>query len=131
MSARIAGVNLPDNKRIVIGLTTINGIGKSLSEKLLKEADIDVQKRGKDLTEEEVNRIRQIIDKQGSLLEGELARSVHANIKRLREIGTWRGMRHAKHMPVRGQRTKTNSRTVRGNIRKTTTSGKKPAAQKT
>jgi small subunit ribosomal protein S13 len=131
MSARISGINIPDNKRIVIGLTSIKGIGRTLSSSVLAEAGIDEGKRGKDLSEEEVNRIRKIIDAHNHTLEGELARKVHANIKRLKEIGTWRGMRHSKHLPVHGQRTKTNSRTVRGNIRKTTASGKKPTAQKT
>ncbi|MBU2575541.1 30S ribosomal protein S13 [Patescibacteria group bacterium] len=131
MAARISGINLPDNKRIVISLTYVKGIGKSRSEKILANAGIDESKRSKDLTEEEVNKIRNVIDKEAYFLEGELARQVHVNVKRLKEIGSWRGLRHSKNLPVRGQRTKTNSRTVRGNIRKTATSGKKGAAQKT
>jgi small subunit ribosomal protein S13 len=131
MAARIAGVNLPDNKRIEIGLTEIRGIGKTTSTQLLSAAGIDVQKRGKELTEQEVNTIRKEIEKKGLTLEGDLSRAVLSNIKRLRETGSWRGTRHAKHLPARGQRTKTNSRTVRGNVRKTATSGKKAAAQKT
>ncbi|MEK7189276.1 MAG: 30S ribosomal protein S13 [Patescibacteria group bacterium] len=130
-AVRIAGVTLPDNKRIVIALSYLKGIGRSLSEKVLASANISESKRCKDLTEEEVNRIRTVIDKQGMLLEGDLVRLVHGNIKRLKEIGSWRGLRHSRHLPVRGQRTKTNSRTVRGNVRKTATSGKKPTAQKT
>ena len=129
--ARISGINLPDNKRIVIALTYVKGIGKSMSSKILASAGIDESRRTKDLTEEEINKIRNIIDKNDNLLEGELARQVHANVKRLKEIGSWKGLRHAKNLPVRGQRTKTNSRTVRGNIRKTAVSGKKDVTQKT
>lgn len=131
MTARISGINLPDNKRIVIALTYVKGIGKSISSKILVSAGIDESKRSKDLNEEEINKIRNVIDKEGYFLEGELARQVHANVKRLKEIGTWKGLRHSRNLPVRGQRTKTNSRTVRGNIRKTAASGKKGAAQKT
>jgi len=129
--ARITGINIPDNKRITIGLTSIKGIGHSKSEKILQKAGVDESKLGRDLSEEEVSRIRGVIDKSGLALEGELMQSVHSNIKRLKEIGTWRGLRHSKNLPARGQRTKTNSRTVRGNIRKTATSGKKGSAQKT
>jgi small subunit ribosomal protein S13 len=131
MAARIAGVTLPNEKRIEIALGYIYGIGLSLSRKILKETKIDLNKRTKDLTAEEVNRLRQAIDKSGIKIEGELRREVLANIKRLKEIGSYRGMRHAKHLPVRGQRTKTNTRTVRGNVRKTMGSGRKMAAQKT
>jgi len=131
MAARIAGVNLPDNKRIVIALTYIRGIGRTTSEQLLKAVAIDESRRTKDLSEDEINLIRQEIEKRGIELEGDLARQIMTNIKRLREISAFRGMRHGKHLPVRGQRTKTNSRTVRGNVRKTATSGKKPTAQKT
>lgn len=131
MQARIAGVNLPDNKRIIVALTSVSGIGPSLSKKILMSAGVDESKRSKDLSEEEVNKVRNVIDKEAISLEGELSRQQHANIKRLQEINSWRGLRHAKNLPVRGQRTKTNSRTVRGNIRKTATSGKKGAAQKT
>ncbi|MBI2636632.1 MAG: 30S ribosomal protein S13 [Parcubacteria group bacterium] len=131
MAVRIAGVTLPEHKRIVIALSYLKGVGRAKSELILRAANIDENRRGKSLTEEEVGRIRAVIETQGLLLEGDLARAVHANIKRLKEIGSWRGLRHARHLPVRGQRTKTNSRTVRGNVRKTATSGKKPAAQKT
>ena len=129
--ARISGINLPDNKRIVISLTYIKGIGDTRSKILLKQAGIDESTRAKDLSEEEINKIRKAIDSNGFVLEGELQREVLSNIKRLREIVTWRGLRHVKRMPVRGQRTKTNSRTVRGNVRKTTSSGRKDATQKT
>ncbi len=131
MAARIAGVNLPDNKRIPIALTYIKGIGRSKGNEFVEKVGIDKTKRSKDLSEKEIKDLRTLIDKEGVVMEGELARQSHANIKRLKEIGSWRGLRHTKHLPVRGQRTKTNSRSVRGNIRKTTTSGKKPPAQKT
>lgn len=131
MAARIAGINLPDNKRAVIALTYIKGIGRSQSNKIITSAGIDMQKRVKDLTEDDLNKIRTIIERNGLKIEGELMQSVRSNIKRLKEIGSFRGLRHARHLPARGQRTKTNSRTVRGNVRKTATSGKKPAAQKT
>ena len=131
MAIRIAGVNLPDNKRIAISLTYLKGIGVARGQKILAKAGIDINKRAKDLLEDEVAKIRQIIEAEGYELEGDLQRRVLGNIKRLKEIGAWRGMRHARHLPVRGQRTKTNSRTVRGNVRKTTTSGRKQSAQKT
>jgi len=131
MAARIAGVNLPDNKKIPVALSYIKGIGRTKSLSILSQAKVDIDKRVKELSEEEVNIIRTIIDKSDFLVEGELDRQIHANIKRLKEIGAYRGSRHSRHLPARGQRTKTNSRTVRGNVRKTTTSGKKPAAQKT
>jgi small subunit ribosomal protein S13 len=131
MALRIAGVNLPDNKRVVIALAYIKGMGISRSNEIIKKSGIDIQKRTKDLAEDEFGKIRALIEKSGFVLEGELDRQVHSNIKRLKEIGTYRGLRHARHLPSRGQRTKTNSRTVRGNVRKTTTSGKKPSAQKT
>ena len=123
--ARIAGVTLPPNKRIVIALTYVHGIGDSVSKKVLQEAGISEDIRAKDVTEADVNKIRTILEKTGRRLEGELRRDVMANIKRLKEIGSYRGSRHSKHLPVRGQRTKTNSRTVRGNVRRTTTSGKR------
>jgi len=129
--ARIAGINLPDNKRIVIALTYIKGVGQSLSGKILQQANVDKDKRTKEISEEELGRIRHVIDAEQYKLEGELQRQQLSNIKRLKEIGTWRGIRHARRLPARGQRTKTNSRTVRGNTRKTATSGKKQSAQKT
>ena len=127
---RILGVNIPDNKRIVIALTYVYGIGPSLSSKLLKEAKIDESKKASSLTPEELNTIRAIAEKDHKT-EGELRRETLTSIRRLRDIGSWRGMRHAKRLPVRGQRTKTNSRTIRGNVRKTVGSGKRPAATPT
>ena len=127
---RIAGVNIPDKKRIVIALTYMYGIGKSLSAKILKEANIDENKKASELTMEEVNRIRDILSKNYRI-EGELKRDILSSIRRLSDIGSWRGMRHSKRLPVRGQRTKTNNRTVRGNVRKTVGSGKKPPSSPT
>ncbi len=128
--ARIAGVNLPNDKRIEIGLTYIFGIGRSLSNKILKEVEINPDTRVKDLSEEQVNKLRQKIEKEYKV-EGDLKREIIGNIKRLKEIGSYRGSRHAKNLPVRGQRTRRNTRTVRGNVRRTIGSGRKPAAQKT
>ena len=128
--ARIVGVNIPDNKRIVIALTYIYGIGKSLSEKILQEANLDPNTRASKLKPEEINRIKDIIEARYRI-EGELRREVMMSIRRLRDIGSWRGTRHAKRLPVRGQRSRTNNRTVRGNVRKTVGSGRKPAAKPT
>ncbi|MCR4256220.1 MAG: 30S ribosomal protein S13 [Candidatus Uhrbacteria bacterium] len=122
--ARIAGVTLPSNKRVEIALTYIYGIGPSTATRILKEAAIDPSVRVKDLSESQATKLRDIIEKQNKV-EGELRREVLSNIKRLKEIGSYRGMRHIKGLPVRGQRTKTNSRTVRGNVRKTMGSGKR------
>ena len=127
---RIAGVNIPENKRIEIALTYIYGIGNSLSKKILNQAKIDENKKAKDLTQKEVNDLRDLIEKNYKI-EGDLRRQVMINIKRLKDIGAWRGLRHMKKLPVRGQRTKTNTRTVRGNVRKTMGSGRKPAASPT
>lgn len=121
--ARIAGVTLP-NKRIEVALTAIYGIGRSTSRKILGDLKIDLNRRSNDLSEAEVAELRQIIE-HGYRVEGELKREVLGNIKRLRDVGAYRGARHAKHLPVRGQRTKTNSRTVRGNVRKTMGSGRR------
>lgn len=111
--ARIEGIDLPAQKRIDIALTYIYGIGRSNVYLLLKEAAIEGKKRAKDLSEEEINRLQKIIEKK-FLVEGDLRRSVQDNIKRLREIGTYRGVRHVKKLPVRGQRTRSNARTKRG-----------------
>ncbi len=127
---RIAGVSIPDNKRIQIAITYIYGVGDSLSLKILKETGIDPNKKAQDLTAKEVNDLRENIEKNYKI-EGDLRRQVMVNVKRLKDIGTWRGMRHAKKLPVRGQRTKTNTRTVRGNVRKTMGSGRKPSASPT
>lgn len=120
---RILGITIPDEKRLEIGLTVLFGIGISTARKILKEVNIDVGKKAKDLKDEEENRIRAIIEKMK--IEGNLKREIAGNIKRLKDIKTYRGVRHMKRLPVRGQRTKTNSRTVRGNVRKTMASGKR------
>jgi len=123
--ARIAGINIPADKRIVIALTYLYGVGKPLALKVLAQASIDENIRTKDLTDDQVKAIRAILEVPERRLEGDLRRDVLSNIKRLKEIGSFRGSRHAKHLPVRGQRTKSNSRTVRGNARKTTGSGRR------
>ena len=127
---RIAGINIPDNKRIEVALTYIYGIGLSTSQKILKELSIDADTRSKDLSAEDANRLREAIEKKYRV-EGELRHVVKQNIKRLKEIGCYRGMRHQKGLPSRGQRTKTNTRTVRGNVRKTMGSGRKKSSDKT
>ena len=128
--ARIAGVNIPKDKRLIIALTYVFGIGKTTAGKILDELKIDHDAREQDLTEEVVNELRSRIEK-GEKVEGSLKREILANIKRLKEIKSYRGSRHAKGLPGHGQRSKTNSRTVRGNIRKTMGSGRRPSAQKT
>jgi len=128
--ARISGITLPMNKRVEIGLMYLYGIGRTRSNEILEQAKIDPNTRVKDLSEREVNALRELIEKNYRV-EGELRREVAMNIKRLKEIGAYRGIRHLKRLPVRGQRTKTNSRTVRGNVRKTMGSGRKLSAQKT
>ncbi len=129
--ARIAGVTLPNTKRAEVALTYIYGIGLTSSRKILDDLKIDPNTRAKDLTEAQVNDIRKTIEKNGFLIEGELRREVLSNIKRLKEISSYRGSRHTKGLPSRGQSTKTNTRTVRGNVRKTAGSGRKASAQKT
>lgn len=128
--ARIAGITIPNDKRVEIALTYIFGIGSSLSKKILDDAKVDYNKQVKDLTEKELGDLRNMIEKEYKV-EGEKRRETMINIKRLKEIGSYRGTRHSRNLPARGQRTKTNSRTVRGNIRKTAGSGRKAAAQKT
>lgn len=127
---RIAGINISNEKRIEAALPYIYGIGLPLSKKILSAVNVDPNKRTKDLNESEVNRIRDNIEKHYKV-EGELKQQVLLNIKRLKEIGAYRGIRHIKGLPVRGQRTKTNSRTRRGNVRKTAGSGRKASAEKT
>ncbi|MFA5080271.1 MAG: 30S ribosomal protein S13 [Candidatus Paceibacterota bacterium] len=122
--ARIIGINIPDEKTIDIGLTYIYGIGPSLSKKVLAECNIDLKKKTKDLTQDEIGRLKQVIEKNFRV-EGELRRDVMMNIKRLKDIGSWRGGRHSKGLPVRGQTSRINSRTVRGNRRNTVGSGRK------
>ncbi len=124
---RIAGANIPENKRIEIALTYIYGIGRSLSQEILKEVGIDFSVRSEKLSQEEINKIRDAIDKKGYKIEGELRRGRMMDVKRLKDIGCWRGGRHIKGLPTRGQQTKTNSRTVRGNVRRTVGSGRKAA----
>ena len=111
--ARIAGIDLPKNKVVEIGLTYIYGIGRTSSKKILEEAGIDTSKRIKDLTDDEVAKIRAIIDRDYTV-EGDLKREVSLNIKRLMDINCYRGQRHKRRLPVRGQRTKTNARTRKG-----------------
>lgn len=128
--ARISGITLPKEKRVEIGLTYIFGIGRAVAKNILTEAQVDPNTRIKDLTESQINKIREIIDK-GIKVEGELKRETLLNIKRLKEIGSYRGSRHTKKLPARGQRTKTNNRTLRGNKRATMGSGRKETGQKT
>ncbi|MCJ7668381.1 MAG: 30S ribosomal protein S13 [Anaerolineae bacterium] len=125
--ARIAGVDLPRNERVEIGLTRIYGIGRSSSQKILARAKVDLNTRVKDLAEDEVTRIRSIIDAEHKV-EGDLRREVTENIKRLQEIGCYRGIRHRRDLPVRGQRTRTNARTKRGPRR--TVAGRRRALAK-
>lgn len=127
--ARIAGVNIPDNKRVEIALTYIYGVGLTTSQKVLKVTKIDKDLRAKDLTQEQINELRNALSEY--TIEGDLRREINDNIKRLREIGSYRGARHSAGLPVRGQRTKTNSRTRRGNKRVTMGSGRRPAASPT
>jgi small subunit ribosomal protein S13 len=121
---RISGVNIPDNKRIEIALTYLYGIGGSLSKKILEATKIDSNKRAKDLQPDEVNEIQKFLG-NNCKVEGELRQFVKQNIVLLKDLQTYRGSRHAKRLPARGQRTKTNSRTIRGNIRKTAGSGRR------
>ena len=125
--ARIAGVDIPREKRVEISLCYIYGIGLTTSQKILERTRVNPDTRVKDLTEEEVNRLREVIDHEYKV-EGDLRREVNENIKRLIEIGCYRGMRHRRNLPVRGQRTRTNARTRRGPKR--TVAGKKKASAK-
>lgn len=125
--ARIAGVDLPRDKRVEIGLTYIYGVGLTTSQEILRETKISPDTRIKDLNEEEVIRLREFIDRN-YIVEGDLRREIGLNIKRLQEIGCYRGLRHRRNLPVRGQRTRTNARTRRGTRR--TVAGKKRAARK-
>ncbi|MGH9658407.1 MAG: 30S ribosomal protein S13 [Bryobacteraceae bacterium] len=127
--ARIAGVDLPPKKRVEVGLTYIYGIGRTRSKSLCYRAGIDVNRKIADLTEEEVNRVRQILEEEGAV-EGDLRKEVSMNIKRHIEMGSYRGMRHRRGLPVRGQRTHTNARTRKG-PRRGTVANKKKATGKT
>jgi small subunit ribosomal protein S13 len=130
MAIRIAGVLIPNEKRVEVALTYVYGVGLTTSKKILSSSKIDPDTRVKDLKEDDINKLRTIIEKQHKV-EGDLRREVMSNINRLKEIHSYRGLRHQRSLPVHGQRTKTNSRTVRGNKRSTMGSGRKDAAQKT
>lgn len=120
---RLLGITIPENKRLEVALTAIYGIGRSRAHKILDEAKIKYDAKAKDVSAEAENAIRKIIE--GFTLEGNLKREIAQNIKRLKEIKAYRGIRHMRRLPVRGQRTKTNSRTIRGNVRKTMGSGRR------
>jgi small subunit ribosomal protein S13 len=126
--ARIAGIDLPRNKHIRIGLTYIYGIGQARATKILAAANVEAEKKVQDLNEDEVNRIRQVIESEGSV-EGDLRKDISTHIKRLIEIGSYRGFRHRRNLPVRGQRTHTNARTRKGPRRGTVAQKKKSAAK--
>jgi small subunit ribosomal protein S13 len=128
--ARIAGVNIPDDKRIEIALTYIHGIGRPRSKQILVALNMNPDVRTKTLGENDINKLKDYIEKSFTI-EGELKHQKQMNIRRLKDIACYRGIRHTKGLPVRGQKTKTNTRTVRGNVRKTMGSGRKPAAEKT
>ena len=125
---RIAGITIPNNKRLSWGLTALYGIGLSRAQRVCKEVGLDPFRKVSELKPEEEQAIRKVVE--SFKLEGDLKREVAGNVKRLKDIGTYRGLRHLKRLPVRGQRTKTNSRTVRGNVRKTMGSGRR-AVEKT
>ena len=125
---RILGVTIPDEKRLEVSLTAVYGIGRARAKSILDEVSIDYGKQAKDLTADEEAKIRKVVE--GFTLEGDLKREVSTNVKRLKEIKAYRGVRHMKKLPVHGQRTKTNSRTVRGNVRKTMGSGRRKAEKK-
>ncbi len=127
---RLIGVNIPDKKRVEVSLTYIFGIGPRTAKDILKATKIDPDKHANGLTAEELSKLKEYIEKNYKI-EGDLKREKIQNIKHKREIGSYQGLRHIKGLPVRGQKTKTNSRTVRGNVRKTMGSGRKPAASKT
>jgi small subunit ribosomal protein S13 len=123
--ARVAGVDLPPQKRAQIGLTYIYGIGRSRSTSILNEAKVDIHKKVRDLSEDELNRIRSVVDQQGGI-EGDLRKQIQLDIKRLMDIGCYRGLRHRRGLPVRGQRTHTNARTRKGPRRATIAKKKAP-----
>jgi len=121
---RLLSVNIPDNKKIKVALTYIYGIGRTSAGKILHETKINAEKLAKNLTADELNKIKNFVEKTHRI-EGELRQLIKQNIVRLKELQTYRGVRHMRKLPVRGQRTRTNSRTVRGNVRKTAGSGKR------
>lgn len=121
---RIAGINIPDNKKIAVSLTYLYGVGRTLSQEILSATKVQATKIAKELTPEEINRIQNYMEKNVKV-EGHLRQEIKQHISRLKDIQSYRGLRHMKRLPVRGQRTKTNSRTIRGNVRKTAGSGKR------
>jgi small subunit ribosomal protein S13 len=125
---RIQGITIPDDKQLEFALTAIYGIGRSRAKSILSKVGIDSTKKPTDLSSDDENKIREIIEK--IKIEGELKREISSNIKRMKDIGSYKGSRHNKKLPARGQRTKTNSRTVRGNVRKTMGSGRKSVEKK-
>ncbi len=125
---RILGINIPDDKRLEIALTTLFGVGRSRARLILDEAKVDYGAKGKDIGPDKEALIRKVVE--GFKVEGDLKREVASNVKRLKDIKAYRGVRHIRKLPVNGQRTKTNSRTVRGNVRKTMGSGRKAADKK-
>jgi small subunit ribosomal protein S13 len=125
---RILGITLPDNKRMEFALTAIYGIGRSRAHLVLRTAKVDISVKPKDLSVDQENTVRKLVE--AYKIEGDLKREIAGNIKRLKDIKSYRGSRHARHLPTRGQRTKTNSRTVRGNVRKTMGSGKRKEEKK-
>jgi small subunit ribosomal protein S13 len=126
---RISGITIPDNKRLEIGLTAIYGIGRPLAARILETVGVEPGRKPTTLSTDEENKIRTAIEEAGHLLEGELRREVGSHIKRLKDIGSYRGSRHTKHLPCRGQRTKTNARTLKG-VRKTMGSGRRKVEKK-
>ncbi|MFH1353778.1 MAG: 30S ribosomal protein S13 [bacterium] len=127
---RISGVNLPDKKRAVIALTSIYGVGRPLAAAILRELKISEDVKASELTSEEERKLRDYIE-SNVVVEGDLRREIMQNVKRYKDISSYRGIRHARNLPVRGQRTRTNSRTVRGNVRKTAGSGRRSSSEKT
>ncbi len=125
---RILGITIPENKRLEIALTAIYGVGRARALKVLNEVGVDGGLKSKDLSVDQENAIRKLVE--SFKIEGDLKREVAGNVKRLKDIKAYRGLRHARHLPARGQRTKTNSRTVRGNVRKTMGSGKRKEEKK-
>jgi len=125
---RIAGITIPDNKRLEIGLTAVYGVGRARARAILDEAKVDHGARPGDLSADTENKLRELIE--SAPIEGDLKRQVSQNVKRLKDISSYRGGRHSRNLPARGQRTKTNSRTVRGNVRKTMASGKRKVEKK-
>lgn len=125
---RIQGITIPDDKQLEFALTAIYGIGRARAKSILSKIGIDSTKKATDLSSDDENKIREVIEK--IKIEGELKREVSSNIKRMKDIGSYKGSRHNKKLPARGQRTKTNSRTVRGNVRKTMGSGRKSVDKK-